>query len=373
MFEHYLLPVETAFYVFPALAVAIVLPAAFVSYRRRGRAGGWTGLVFYTFVFYALAAFLQTVIPLPTDRAATCATSTYASHPNLRPFEFADDIARNGSAALWPVLLNVALLFPLGFYLRYLWRRGLASSTVMALCVSLFFELTQLTGLWFVYPCPYRQFNVDDLLCNTVGAMLGWLVAGPCSRLLPRIDPARDRDRFAGRVTFTRRAIAYVTDLLGWLFAFTLTVGALVLAGVAVGDGLLVAIGAGVGLVWFWLMPWATGGWTLGKRAVLLRVTDAKGGRPGPGELLLRYGVLLAPLWLTWLGIGLSATGDDTADPWYRWLVAAAVVVAWGWSPLAALLRSDGHTPYEQLSRTVNTTIDSEPLLTRDPTAARGR
>ncbi|GIG69480.1 VanZ family protein [Phytomonospora endophytica] len=373
MFQHYLLPVETAVYVFPVLAALIVLPAAFVSYRRRGRAGGWAGLVFYTFVFYALAAFLQTVIPLPVDRAATCAAHTYASRPNLTPFNFVGDITRNGTAALWPTLLNVALLFPLGFYLRYLWRRGLPSSLLVAFGTSLFFELTQLTGLWFVYPCPYRQFNVDDLMCNTAGAVLGWLVAGPCSRLLPRVDPARDRDRFAGRVTFTRRAIAYLTDLLGWLFAFTLIVGGLVLAGVAVGDGPLVAIGAGVGLAWFWLVPWATGGWTVGKRAVLLRVTGDDGARPGPGELLLRYGVLLAPLWLIWFGIGLSATGDDTSEPWYRWLILVAVLVAWVWSPLAALFGRDRRTPYERLSRTVNTTIDRNPLLTRNLETAADR
>ena len=209
MFQHYLLPVEAALYAFPALAVVIVLPAAFVSYRRRGRAGGWAGLVFYTFVFYALAAFLQTVIPLPTDRAATCDRATYASHPNLHPFHFTDDIARNGSAALWPVLLNLALLFPLGFYLRYLWRRGLPSSTIIAFGVSLFFELTQLTGLWFVYPCPYRQFNVDDLMCNTAGAILGWLAAGPLRRAR-HVHAAGDRPchrpaRLAVRVHAGRR------------------------------------------------------------------------------------------------------------------------------------------------------------------------
>ncbi|MEV0644859.1 VanZ family protein [Phytomonospora sp. NPDC050363] len=373
MFQHYLLPVEAAVYAFPVLAVAIVLPAAFVSYRRRGRAGGWAALVFYTFVFYSLAAFLQTVVPLPADPAAVCSTHTYASHPNLRPFAFAGDIARNGSAAAWPTLLNVALLLPLGFYLRYLWRRSLAASAAIALGASLFFELTQLTGLWFVYPCPYRQFNVDDLLCNTAGAVAGWLIAGPLIRLLPTVDPSADRRRFAARVTFTRRALAYVTDLLGWLFAFTLIVGGLVLAGVAVGDGLLVAIGAGAGLAWFWFIPWATGGWTLGKRAMLLCVVGPEGDRPWGGTLLLRQAILLSPLWLMWFGVGLAAEGDDPSDPWYGWLIAAAVAVAWVWSPLAALLRRDGRTPYEQITGTVNTAILRDAPLAREHEVVSGR
>ncbi|GLZ80622.1 teicoplanin resistance protein VanZ [Actinorhabdospora filicis] len=347
MFDHYLLPVRTAVLLFPTVALAIVIPAAVIAYRGRGRAGGWTTVVFYTFVFYLLAAFMQTVIPLPADPQEVCRTSTYAAHPQLRPFYFLDDIAAQGTAALWPTLLNVALLFPLGVYLRYLWKRGLAATTLIALGTSLFFETTQLTGLWFVYPCPYRQFNVDDLMCNTAGAVLGWLIAGPVIRILPRIDRQGERARWAGRVTFTRRALAYVTDLIGWAIAVTLTLGVLVLVHVAVPDGLLVAVGAGVGLLWFWIVPALTGA-TVGKHLVLLTLVGTGGRRAGAGALLLRYAILLSPLWLTWLGF--LGGGGETL----QWLLLAAVIVAWVWSPLAALVRKDHLAPYERLTATRN-------------------
>ena len=42
--------------------------------------------------------------------------------------------------------------------------------------LSLTVELTQLTGLWGLYPCPYRQFDVDDLILNTTGVALGFAV-----------------------------------------------------------------------------------------------------------------------------------------------------------------------------------------------------
>ena len=74
---------------------------------------------------------------------------------------------------------------PFGVYLRYYfcynWRKTLRLSFLL----SLFFELTQLSGLYFVYPGSYRLFDVDDLIVNTAGSMIGFALAGPVSHLLP--------------------------------------------------------------------------------------------------------------------------------------------------------------------------------------------
>ena len=88
VFQTFLLPVTTALTVFPLVVLIVMLPVAVVSYRRRGRAGGWTTLAFYGFLFYLLAAALQTVVPLPSDPAGYCAAQNYASTPQLRPFYF---------------------------------------------------------------------------------------------------------------------------------------------------------------------------------------------------------------------------------------------------------------------------------------------
>lgn len=39
--------------------------------------------------------------------------------------------------------------------------------------LSLFIELSQITGLWGLYPCPYRTFDVTDLILNPTGVILG--------------------------------------------------------------------------------------------------------------------------------------------------------------------------------------------------------
>jgi glycopeptide antibiotics resistance protein len=37
--------------------------------------------------------------------------------------------------------------------------------------------VAQLTGIWGLYPCAYRQFNVDDLMLNAIGVVVGFLMA----------------------------------------------------------------------------------------------------------------------------------------------------------------------------------------------------
>ncbi len=70
---------------------------------------------------------------------------------------------------------NVVAFAPIGVLLALLrpgahsWRRALATG----LGVSLVIESVQI-GLSIVIGFPYRQFDVDDLLLNTLGAALGY-------------------------------------------------------------------------------------------------------------------------------------------------------------------------------------------------------
>ncbi len=97
----------------------------------------------------------------------------YAPNVNLVPFT-------GMAAAPVPTLLNVLLFLPLGVMLPLFWRRCRdGKNTVLAgLGLSLAVELSQLfSGIT----------DIDDLIANTAGTFLGYLIA--CALLLrwPRL------------------------------------------------------------------------------------------------------------------------------------------------------------------------------------------
>jgi glycopeptide antibiotics resistance protein len=321
---------------------------------------------------------MQTIIPLPSDPSGYCATQTYASTPQLRPFYFVDVVSTRArgqwsptamlhNPALWSTALNAVLLLPLGFFLRYLAGARFLAAMAISLGVSLLFELTQLTGLWFIYPCAYRLFSVDDLILNTSGAALGWLVAGPLGRLLPTMDPARERRRYAATVTAGRRVLALLADVVGFAALTGFFLGLIVLfGGTITGQQSVVAV---LAVVWFAVLPVLTGS-TVGKRAMLLRIERTNGNRAGPLSIVVRYTILLSPLWLLWLGLSVDHW-DVFARPQQLLIPVGfllALFVVGIWSPLAVFFGGEP-APYERLTRTVNVAIVKahEPDLVQVP------
>ncbi|WP_214408124.1 VanZ family protein, partial [Pseudonocardia lacus] len=170
------------------------IPFVARSYRRDGELRAGRVVLVVATAVYAMALVAYVILPLPADAAAACTRFAGASVPQLQPFRFVEDARREaggtgaaallGNPAVLQVLFNVALFVPLGALLRYSRRVPVPLAGLAGLAVSLLVEFTQLTGNWFLHPCPYRLFDVDDLIANTAGALLGALAA-PLLRLLP--------------------------------------------------------------------------------------------------------------------------------------------------------------------------------------------
>lgn len=80
--------------------------------------------------------------------------------------------------------MNLLLCMAIGAALaRHVTRIWIALTIGAGLTLSV--ELTQLTGIWGLYPCAYRQFNVDDLFLNAVGVVTGFVMihAKPLSKV----------------------------------------------------------------------------------------------------------------------------------------------------------------------------------------------
>lgn len=214
----------------PFFIVLGALPFVERQYRVFGRVGLWSGLVAATMVLYACAIVAFTLFPLPTitDEAVFCHSRASLAHPQLHLFASIDDIVRENpgaspllivrSRAFLQVFYNFVLFLPLGFFLRYRYRRGLIFTALAGFALSLTVEFTQLTGDWGLYPCPYRLFDVDDLLTNTTGTVIGWGLAFPLMRVLPAAWPRPRAD--TAPPGLVRRSLGNLLDLaLWWLLA----------------------------------------------------------------------------------------------------------------------------------------------------------
>lgn len=92
------------------------------------------------------------------------------------------------------LFFNVAMFIPLGFFTAGCLRWGLRATALSGFALSSFIELSQLTGNWGLAGFTYRTFDVDDIVNNTAGAVLGavfiWAVRAIQKRRAAKHDRA---------------------------------------------------------------------------------------------------------------------------------------------------------------------------------------
>lgn len=149
-------------------------------------------LVCATVTVYISGLFAFTLLPMNSAEGFTCSRNPvrftlFHSFASM----VKDNVGNNPlevmtSWSFLQIFLNLLLFIPLGFLARAVFKRTLWISTPMAFMVSLFIELSQLTGIWGIFPCAYRIFDVDDLMVNTVGGLVGATLAHLWISIRPR-------------------------------------------------------------------------------------------------------------------------------------------------------------------------------------------
>ncbi|PZX49444.1 VanZ family protein [Algoriphagus chordae] len=289
--------IRTSLIYFPLLALASIVPFVYFQYRKTGYVQFNRSLVFYIFAFYAMTAFLLTVLPLPAITEGFCEYRIGKVIPSFFPFRFVRDTYREvqGNISLFSIVksttfmvtaANVLLLMPLGFFLRYLFQiKHAALATLIGFLSSLFFEITQLTALYGLYPCRYRHFEVDDLITNTFGCFIGFVIAR-YSTVLPNVSrkPLLDHTE----VTLTQRFLAIFVDSLV-VILFT----SYIIEGLTDNIWILSALKVGVIFFYFIFVSKSTNGQTLGKKLLGIRIIRMDGLPLSYKDLIARYGVFL--------------------------------------------------------------------------------
>ncbi len=121
------------------------------------------------FACYLMAVFSAVGIP-------TIASWHVRPEFNLIPLI---DIVNSPPDYIRNTILNIILFMPLGFLVPVIWKeyRSLRIVLVMGLGLSLFIEVLQIF--------TFRLTDVDDLITNTAGAVLGYYAAKRFSFRLP--------------------------------------------------------------------------------------------------------------------------------------------------------------------------------------------
>lgn len=223
----YIIPIQTAFLVFPFIAFLFTFPYMLYQYRKFGAIPALRTIIVYSFILYLMNAYFLVILPLPPiDEVAHYTTPTM----QLVPFQFIVEwinethivwndihtyIEIINNPVIYQVLYNILMTLPFGIYLRYYFKRNLLETIAFTFLLSLFFELTQLTGLYGIYPRAYRLFDIDDLIINTLGGLLGYAITPLFSWILPTKEKLDQISYEKGRhVTFTRRMIAFGIDII---------------------------------------------------------------------------------------------------------------------------------------------------------------
>lgn len=310
----YIEALEQAAILFPILAVLFTIPYIAWNYHKYGSVLSLRILIVYSFILYMLCAYCLVILPLPTGEAAANLSGHQAQ---LVPFTFLGDIARESDAVLsqprtWltvfnsnaflTTLFNLFLTMPFGMYLRYYFRCGWKRTLVYSLLLSLFFELTQLSGLYFIYSGSYRLFDVDDLIVNTCGSMIGFVLSRIAMRFLPSREEL-DRESFVRgrRVSLLRRIVAFIYDEIAYAVLFIVVF----LIWTANFGTMSVWVYALIWLAYFALCPIVLHGQTIGHRLTKLRIVSFSGGKARWYQYALRYTLLfvllvIAPVALNW-------------------------------------------------------------------------
>jgi len=184
MMVNVLSSIRLAVCAFPLLAAPVAVP--FFCRQMRARCFNWVRAVFGgLFLFYVLCVLALVFFP------------------QLVPFQFVADFLRETplvcsdvrtylpallDRTVQQVVCNILMLMPFGMYLRYVCGLDLGRVALVSLAFSAFIELGQLTGLFFLFRGSYRLCDVDDLMLNTLGGLLGGELVRALEAHLPPID-----------------------------------------------------------------------------------------------------------------------------------------------------------------------------------------
>lgn len=283
--------IKSGILIFPLVLLILFIPYLISQYHKYGSVYWYRALILFSFLLYLIIAYFLVIMPLPTIEEVL---SLKTPQIRLEPFAFVIDFIKESgfdindfstyfksftTSSFYVPVFNIILFIPLGIYLHYYFTFSLKKTILLSFLLSLFFELTQLTGLYFIYPRSYRLFDIDDLILNTFGGFVGYYLGNYFIKFLPTKEKINAKSlQLAQKVSFVRRIIAFLIDIFIILFLTNL---------ISKNNYLLFS------LLYFGLLPLILKSQTLGMRFVHLKIVSIKKDSINWYQYILRFSLLL--------------------------------------------------------------------------------
>lgn len=295
----YGIPIKFAIITFPFIAFILTIPFLIYQYRKYGAIPILKSIIFYSFILYLITAYYMVILPLPSIEYVKKLNTPYTQ---LVPFQFIKDITATVSfdvtnfkdiinifshSTIYVVVFNFILTLPFGVYLKYYFNKKWYQTIIYSFLFSLFFELTQLSGLYGIYPRPYRLFDVDDLIINTLGGFFGHLITPLLTIFLPTQKELESISYKKGeKVTLLRRGLAFLIDV------FFITLINVIVSILLYSSKLFFYSGLISILIYYIFVPLIGNGKTIGKKILRLDIASIKGNKKWY-TIFIRYMILV--------------------------------------------------------------------------------
>lgn len=172
----------TGIEMYKEIAVVALLVTAAIAVWATKKVNLVRGFLAQAFVFYICCVIGLVFFPMPT--ATQAANLTYTIQ--LMPCHWILDLIKEPAfRTVANVYLNIIMTIPFGVFLRYLFKFDKKTVILCSFALSFVIELGQLTGFFFLFDGSYRLCDVDDLITNTLGGYLGFLIMSKLENMIP--------------------------------------------------------------------------------------------------------------------------------------------------------------------------------------------
>ncbi len=120
--------------------------------------------------FYIVMVLFVTIMPFTIALNET--NKWFMETANFIPFR---DIRLGYAGAVREIILNIIMMIPFGFLYPIIKKKGVIKTVFTTLFFSLLIESTQLVSVWWG-SVDTRIFDVTDLITNTLGGLIGFLL-----------------------------------------------------------------------------------------------------------------------------------------------------------------------------------------------------